>query len=71
MSYCRWTCMNNTSDVYCYEAQEGWKIHLTDGRSFTETSEENAAIRLIALREQGITVPEWAIETLIDESKEK
>jgi len=68
MSYCRW---HSESDVYCYGSKEGWQIHLTDGRSFIEGSAMAAADMLIALRDTGVKVPEWAIASLLEEARMK
>ena len=29
MSYCRWSCMDGLCDVYAYESDEGYQIHLS------------------------------------------
>lgn len=32
MSYCRWSCLDCTCDVYAYESDEGYQIHLSSKR---------------------------------------
>jgi hypothetical protein len=32
MSYCRWSSDNFKSDVYCYESEQGYVIHVADTR---------------------------------------
>ncbi len=29
MSYCRWSCMDGLCDVYAYQSDEGYQIHLS------------------------------------------
>ena len=32
MSYCRWSCLDYQSDIYCYESQQGFEIHVASRR---------------------------------------
>lgn len=32
MSYCRWSCDNFRSDVYAYEARDGYYVHVAGNR---------------------------------------
>jgi len=32
MSYCRWSCMDGLCDVYAYESDEGYQVHLSSKR---------------------------------------
>lgn len=32
MSYCRWSCLDHTCDVYAYESEDGYQIHLSSKR---------------------------------------
>jgi hypothetical protein len=32
MSYCRWSDLNHTCDVYAYQAEDGFQIHLSSMR---------------------------------------
>lgn len=36
MSYCRWSCDNHKSDIYCYESNHGIVIHVAHNRRIGE-----------------------------------
>lgn len=116
MSYCRWSSDNWKSDVYAYESDAGFVVHVAanrivgevpplpeltrataaeyataskaahayldacehrpiglpfDGMTFNEADAEGLRDRLLALREAGYSVPQFAIDALEDEMAEE
>ena len=42
MSYCRWSCDNHKSDIYCYEdVSGGWTIHVAGRRRIGDVPDVN------------------------------
>lgn len=74
MSYCRWS----DSDIYAYEAADGFWIHVSgnvglthDGESFLFGDLEALRAKMIELREVGYDVPDYALAMIESEmSKE-
>ena len=109
MSYCRWSSDDWKCDIYCYEAEEGYMIHVAAGRIIGEAPKlcfdnpeellesyqkqmkwldsakrevinleyagetmsfdtpQETADMLLKLKNIGYNVPEYAIETLLEE----
>ena len=68
MSYSRWS---EDCDLYVYEADEGFVIHVSErggGKSYTLATAKLCADKCEELRAQGALVPDELIEDLLDES---
>jgi hypothetical protein len=61
MSYCRWS---DESDVYSYSNGDTWTTHLTDGRSFHDSSLVEFKAQLQQLRTEGLRVPNDVFERI-------
>jgi hypothetical protein len=46
MSYCRWSSMDFTCDIYAYESDGGFVVHVASGRFVDESREETKPIGL-------------------------
>ena len=68
MSYCRFSSENYHCDIYCYaHVNGGFVTDVTDGRSFFDDSAAQCADRLELLRQEGLRVPQYAIDSLRSE----
>ncbi len=73
MSYCRF---GPDSDVYVYaDVGGGWTTHLVcNGRGFVthnDSTLEELRDRLIALREKGLTIPDYTFRMIDEEISEE
>ena len=67
MSYCRFSCDNGLSDVYCYESTEGgFDVWHREGDINLDTREKCLNF-LVLLRKKGQRVPQHAIDRLGEE----
>ena len=71
MSYCRWSCDGFKSDVYVYESDAGYEIHVKGGESYCEGSPKDAIAALLELRGRGFHVPQHALDSLTEELEDK
>jgi hypothetical protein len=66
MSYCRMGY--DGSDAYCYESSAGYVVFLEGAEKHVFSTPKECADFLIACRERGLTIPQYAIDALLDEA---
>ena len=67
MSYCRFSCDDGKSDVYCYEDCEGGFTSHIGADRFNDPDLNSLWIRLIAAKTQGYHVPGHALDRITKE----
>ena len=109
MSYCRWSSDDFSCDIYCYESEVGYMVHVAsnrvvgdvprmdwssaeamsetykdqmefmetvkrepinlpcDGETFCLDNAADCAYKLIELKDMGYNVPQYAIDSLMEE----